>query len=163
MAGRIKSLTPLGIKPTTFQLVAQCLNQQRHLYPISLFSLPFSFTCSDLVLALRQYASHIYDFPNQSICENKWYLMKHLEKGFLLWKSLYCGAASVQTCLCRYIYKRLKFLGNRYISQAAALTFLAVWHGLHSGYYMCFLLEFVVMKLEKDVSIDVLYFRFYVG
>jgi lysophospholipid acyltransferase 5 len=52
--------------------------------------------------------------------------------------------------VAQYIYKRLKFLGNRYISQAAALTFLAVWHGLHSGYYMCFLLEFVVMKLEKD-------------
>lgn len=60
----------------------------------------------------------------------------------------------------RYVYKRLKFLGNRYISQAAALVFLAVWHGLHSGYYMCFLLEFVIMKLEKDVSIDVLDFKF---
>jgi lysophospholipid acyltransferase 5 len=58
------------------------------------------------------------------------------------------------------VYKRLKFLGNRYISQAAALTFLAVWHGLHSGYYMCFLLEFVIMKLEKDVSISVLDFKF---
>ncbi|PNF39053.1 Lysophospholipid acyltransferase 5 [Cryptotermes secundus] len=52
--------------------------------------------------------------------------------------------------VAQYIYKRLKFLGNRYISQAAALIFLAVWHGLHSGYYMCFLLEFVIMKLEKD-------------
>jgi lysophospholipid acyltransferase 5 len=71
----------------------------------------------------------------------------------------FCGAVSVHTFLYRYIYKRLKFLGNRYISQAAALTFLAVWHGLHSGYYMCFLLEFGVMKLEKDVSIDVLNFR----
>nr|CAD7573189.1 unnamed protein product [Timema californicum] len=52
----------------------------------------------------------------------------------------------------RYVYKRLKFMGNRYISQAAALMFLAVWHGLHTGYYMCFAMEFLVMKLEKDVS-----------
>nr|CAD7202608.1 unnamed protein product [Timema douglasi] len=52
----------------------------------------------------------------------------------------------------QYVYKRLKFMGNRYISQAAALMFLAVWHGLHTGYYMCFAMEFLVMKLEKDVS-----------
>jgi len=37
------------------------------------------------------------------------------------------------------------------VSQFAALLFLAVWHGLHSGYYMCFFMEFLVMKLEKDV------------
>ncbi|XP_054721085.1 lysophospholipid acyltransferase 5-like [Uloborus diversus] len=53
----------------------------------------------------------------------------------------------------QYVFKRLKFLGNRYISQAAALFFLAVWHGLHSGYYVCFLNEFIVMYLEKDVEV----------
>nr|CAD7263602.1 unnamed protein product [Timema shepardi] len=52
----------------------------------------------------------------------------------------------------QYVYKRLKFMGNRYISQAAALMFLAVWHGLHTGYYMCFAMEFLVMKLEKDLE-----------
>ncbi|CAG7819298.1 unnamed protein product, partial [Allacma fusca] len=48
------------------------------------------------------------------------------------------------------VYKRLKFLNNRHISQFAALLFLAVWHGLHTGYYMCFFLEFIVMNVEKD-------------
>lgn len=43
-------------------------------------------------------------------------------------------------------------MNNRYISQAAALVFLAVWHGLHSGYYACFFMEFVVINLEKDLS-----------
>ncbi|GFY45890.1 lysophospholipid acyltransferase 5 [Trichonephila inaurata madagascariensis] len=52
----------------------------------------------------------------------------------------------------QYVFKRLKFLGNRYISQAAALGFLAIWHGLHSGYYSCFLSEFIVMYFEKDVE-----------
>ncbi|GFU08843.1 lysophospholipid acyltransferase 5 [Nephila pilipes] len=52
----------------------------------------------------------------------------------------------------QYVFKRLKFLGNRYISQAAALSFLAIWHGLHSGYYVCFLSEFIVMYFEKDVE-----------
>ncbi|XP_018318738.2 lysophospholipid acyltransferase 5 [Agrilus planipennis] len=54
--------------------------------------------------------------------------------------------------VAKYVYKRLKFLGNRYISQGAVLFFLAVWHGLHSGYYVCFLMEFIVMYMEKDVS-----------
>lgn len=51
-----------------------------------------------------------------------------------------------------YVYKRLKFLNNRYISQVVALMFLAVWHGFHSGYYVCFLLEFMIMYFEKGVS-----------
>jgi lysophospholipid acyltransferase 5 len=50
------------------------------------------------------------------------------------------------------VYKRLKFVGNRYVSQGASLLFLAVWHGLHSGYYVCFLMEFIVMKMEKDLE-----------
>ncbi|GIY54173.1 lysophospholipid acyltransferase 5 [Caerostris extrusa] len=54
--------------------------------------------------------------------------------------------------LGQYVYKRMKFLGNRYISQAAALMFLATWHGLHSGYYVCFMNEFIVMYFEKDVE-----------
>lgn len=71
----------------------------------------------------------------------------------------------------RNVYKRLKFLGNRHISQSAALVFLAVWHGLHSGtsldfrlkvvlyfnivfftgYYLCFFIEFLIMNAEKQV------------
>lgn len=49
----------------------------------------------------------------------------------------------------QYIYKRLKFLGNRNLSQFLALMFLAVWHGFHSGYYVCFFMEFIVMFFEK--------------
>lgn len=51
-----------------------------------------------------------------------------------------------------YIYKRLKFLGNRHVSQLTALLFLAVWHGFHSGYYVCFFMEYMVMYMERDVS-----------
>jgi len=43
-------------------------------------------------------------------------------------------------------------MNNRNISQGATLLFLALWHGLHSGYYMSFFLEFIIMKMEKDVS-----------
>ncbi|OXA57645.1 lysophospholipid acyltransferase 5 [Folsomia candida] len=54
------------------------------------------------------------------------------------------------TWVAQNVYKRLKFLGNRQISQTAALVFLAVWHGLHSGYYVCFFMEFLIMNAEKQ-------------
>ncbi|XP_020281178.1 lysophospholipid acyltransferase 5 [Pseudomyrmex gracilis] len=51
-----------------------------------------------------------------------------------------------------YIYKRLKFLGSKIYSQVITLLFLAVWHGLHSGYYHCFFMEFLVMYFERDIA-----------
>lgn len=56
-----------------------------------------------------------------------------------------------------YIYKRLKFLGSRHASQFFTLLFLAVWHGFHSGYYVTFLMEFIIMYFEKDVSIQIIH------
>lgn len=53
-----------------------------------------------------------------------------------------------------YIYKRVKFLGSKIYSQIITLLFLALWHGLHSGYYHCFFMEFVVTYFERDVSIS---------
>lgn len=38
------------------------------------------------------------------------------------------------------------------MSQGITLLFLAVWHGFHLGYYVCFFMEFIVMLFEKDVS-----------
>lgn len=51
-----------------------------------------------------------------------------------------------------YVYKRLKFMNNRYVSQLSALVFLAVWHGWHSGYYVTFFNEFIVINFEKEFS-----------
>uniref|UniRef100_A0A8C4QGZ7 Lysophospholipid acyltransferase 5 n=1 Tax=Eptatretus burgeri TaxID=7764 RepID=A0A8C4QGZ7_EPTBU len=49
----------------------------------------------------------------------------------------------------RYVFKRLRFLGNKLVSQAVTLMFLAVWHGLHSGYFMCFSLELLIVITER--------------
>lgn len=54
--------------------------------------------------------------------------------------------------VAQYIYKRLKFLNNRTISYASALIFLAIWHGFHTGYYMCFFMEYLVITFEKQVA-----------
>ncbi|XP_075699046.1 lysophospholipid acyltransferase 5 [Rhinoderma darwinii] len=52
--------------------------------------------------------------------------------------------------VARYVFKRLRFLGNKAVSQGAALFFLAIWHGLHSGYLVCFSLEFLIVTAERQ-------------
>ncbi|XP_057668439.1 lysophospholipid acyltransferase 5 [Diorhabda carinulata] len=54
--------------------------------------------------------------------------------------------------IAQYIYKRLKFLGNRQVSQLVSLLFLALWHGFHDGYYVCFFFEFIVILMERDIK-----------
>nr|AIN34694.1 fatty alcohol acetyltransferase [Agrotis segetum] len=60
-----------------------------------------------------------------------------------------------------YVYKRLRFLGNRNLSQLITLAFLALWHGTQSGYYMTFLNEFLIMVMEKDLESMLLKTEFY--
>lgn len=47
-----------------------------------------------------------------------------------------------------YIFKRLRFLGNKSLSGLLTLVFLAVWHGFSFGYFGAFLLEFLDMESE---------------
>ncbi|BHF58043.1 Lysophosphatidylcholine acyltransferase 3 [Sparganum proliferum] len=53
--------------------------------------------------------------------------------------------------MLEYVYKRLKFLGNKHLSQSITLLFLAVWHGFYSGYYVNFFLEFITIYAEKEL------------
>jgi len=48
-----------------------------------------------------------------------------------------------------YIFKRLRFLGNKNLSALGVLLFLAIWHGTHLGYFFCFGLEFMDMETER--------------
>ncbi|OUC39444.1 dedicator of cytokinesis, partial [Trichinella nativa] len=48
-----------------------------------------------------------------------------------------------------YFFKRLKFLGNKMLSHLLTLLFLALWHGTYSGYFVCFLAEFLVAMLNQ--------------
>ena len=40
-------------------------------------------------------------------------------------------------------------MNNKFYSQAVTMTFLAIWHGFHSGYYLTFFNEILVMQFEK--------------
>ncbi|CAO3600782.1 unnamed protein product [Absidia cylindrospora] len=48
-----------------------------------------------------------------------------------------------------YVFKRLKFMGSKLISQGASLLFLAVWHGFHLNYFITFACEFFYTQCES--------------
>jgi len=52
----------------------------------------------------------------------------------------------------RYVFKRLRFLGNKYLSQLGTLFVLAIWHGPFAGYFFCFLLEFIDIEAERRLK-----------
>uniref|UniRef100_A0A8C6WYG0 Lysophospholipid acyltransferase 5 n=1 Tax=Neogobius melanostomus TaxID=47308 RepID=A0A8C6WYG0_9GOBI len=52
----------------------------------------------------------------------------------------------------RNVFKRLKFVGNKTVSHVTTLFFLAIWHGLHSGYIMCFSMEFFIIIIERQAQ-----------
>lgn len=51
-----------------------------------------------------------------------------------------------------YIFKRLRFLNNKSLSQAASLAFLAIWHGFHLNYFLTFLMEFLDVEAEAVLN-----------
>ncbi|XP_068179651.1 lysophospholipid acyltransferase 5 [Antennarius striatus] len=59
---------------------------------------------------------------------------------------------NTNTWAARQIFKRLKFMGNKTLSQVLTLLFLTIWHGLHSGYIMCFSMEFFIMTVERQAQ-----------
>lgn len=55
----------------------------------------------------------------------------------------------------KYVFKRLKFLRSKFLSHILTLIYLALWHGWKSGYYVTFTIEFLIMKVERDVGLGV--------
>uniref|UniRef100_A0A5S6QDF0 Lysophospholipid acyltransferase 5 n=1 Tax=Trichuris muris TaxID=70415 RepID=A0A5S6QDF0_TRIMR len=51
-----------------------------------------------------------------------------------------------------YCFKRLRFLGNKNASHVLTLAFLALWHGTDSGYFVCFLFEYVCVIAERQLK-----------
>ncbi|XP_043646797.1 lysophospholipid acyltransferase 5 [Drosophila teissieri] len=88
--------------------------------------------------------------PDWSGCSNV--KLKLLETGNTMEHYVQSFNVNTNQWVGQYIYKRLKFLNNRTISYGAALGFLAVWHGYHSGYYMTFLMEYMVVSTEKQIT-----------
>ena len=71
--------------------------------------------------------------------------------------TLYCCLScslslSLSLTLLRYVYSRLKWLGNKGLSLAVTMLFLSLWHGLWPGYYVSFLYEMMYIMMERTVG-----------
>lgn len=51
-----------------------------------------------------------------------------------------------------YVFKRLRFLGNKHLSNLGSLFFLAIWHGFAPGYFLNFFMEFVDVLAERGAA-----------
>ncbi len=56
-------------------------------------------------------------------------------------------------CGFRYVFKRLKFLGNKTLSWSMTMAFIALWHGVWPGYYITFSLEMLEIMAERKVGV----------
>ena len=56
--------------------------------------------------------------------------------------------------VCRYVYERLKWLKLRLLSHIMTLLFLAMWHGLWPGYFISYLLQFILILQERQVKLQ---------
>ncbi|VDI24982.1 lysophospholipid acyltransferase 5 [Mytilus galloprovincialis] len=54
--------------------------------------------------------------------------------------------------MAKYLFKRLRFMGSKLLSQSVTLFYLALWHGLKTGYYMNFFLEFFMVNTENQMT-----------
>ena len=52
----------------------------------------------------------------------------------------------------RYVFRRLRFLGNKTASHILTLVFLSLWHGFYVGYLILFGLEFCMLVGERQVN-----------
>ena len=50
-----------------------------------------------------------------------------------------------------YVYKRCMKAGFKTLSHVFTMLFLAVWHGLCSGYFLCFFFELFPISFEKQI------------
>jgi lysophospholipid acyltransferase 5 len=50
-----------------------------------------------------------------------------------------------------HIFKRLRWLGNKYLSHLTTLIYLAVWHGYHLGYFILFFYEFTTVVAQEQL------------
>lgn len=75
-----------------------------------------------------------------------------LETGCTLHNYVTSFNCNTNLWMAKYIFKRLRFLGNKTISQCCTLFYLALWHGLYTGYYVCFFLEFVYITTERKIA-----------
>lgn len=51
-----------------------------------------------------------------------------------------------------HLFRRLRWLNSKPGAHLVTLTYLAVWHGYHLGYFLLFFFEFACVMAEQQVD-----------
>lgn len=73
------------------------------------------------------------------------------ETSYTLYNLTKAFNVQTSTWMVKYLMKRLRFLGNKELSKFFTFAYLALWHGLYSGYFNTFFLEFLMIATETYV------------
>lgn len=73
------------------------------------------------------------------------------ESAFSLQSLVYAFNVNTNYWIKCYVYKRLKWLGNRQLSFVLSLLFISLWHGIWPGYLFNFSFEVIVLTAEKQL------------
>eukprot|EP00112_Aurelia_sp_Birch-Aquarium-sp1_P020205 Seg5152.1 transcript_id=Seg5152.1/GoldUCD/mRNA.D3Y31 product="Lysophospholipid acyltransferase 5" protein_id=Seg5152.1/GoldUCD/D3Y31 len=79
-------------------------------------------------------------------------LTKFYITGYTLESLVGCFNINTNNWVSRYVFKRLRFLGNKNISHVTALAFLAMWHGFYIGYFLTFAREFIIIIVQRHLN-----------
>uniref|UniRef100_A0A915CVU8 Lysophospholipid acyltransferase 5 n=1 Tax=Ditylenchus dipsaci TaxID=166011 RepID=A0A915CVU8_9BILA len=128
------------------------------LHRLSSITCPFLENYLEYLMVPSNYVSILHGFSsNGGICySHRWDGTRDLN--IIKWElgsdfqsvveSFNCGT---NTFAKNHIFRRLKWLGNKYYSQAITLSYLAIWHGFHLGYFMLFFYEFTCMWAQGQL------------
>ncbi|CAI9741420.1 Hypothetical predicted protein [Octopus vulgaris] len=73
------------------------------------------------------------------------------ETSFSLYGLTKAFNVQTSTWMVKYLMKRLRFLGNKELSKFITFAYLALWHGLYTGYFNTFFLEFMMITAETFI------------
>ncbi|GAB1603775.1 Hypothetical predicted protein [Argonauta hians] len=101
------------------------------------------------ILAGLPYQEDEHGNPNWNSMEN--IKLREFETSHTLYGLTKAFNVQTSTWMVKYLMKRLKFLGNKELSKFVTFAYLALWHGLYSGYFNTFFLEFVMITAESFI------------
>lgn len=77
----------------------------------------------------------------------------YLESSYRLQDVIAYFNRTTNNWVLRHIYKRMRFLNNKVLSQSVTVVFLAIWHGLQPGYFINFLFEIPSVLAEQKLEV----------
>ena len=115
-----------------------------------------TFGANDVLIVIHSYPNmntYIHILYTHSGCSR---VFQHQHKSVgsmvsMMVPAKHIAGLSLSLSLCRYTFKRLRWMGNKTLSFMVAILFVSLWHGVWPGYLLNFSLEFFGIYAERTV------------